>query len=120
MTNFNERFNNAIDMVKLEKAVELSKRDSRFKEIFNIIFLKCKTVGFIDDVDRKNNTYKYKWLSIVIDIHLTAMMLTDLLDENDIPMDSDMIREDNFIKANQILENIILYLVASVPKLNGK
>ncbi|MBY8291177.1 hypothetical protein [Vibrio parahaemolyticus] len=116
MMNFNERFNNAIDIVKLEKAVELSKRDSRFKEIFNIVFLKCKTVGFIDDVDRKNNTYKYKWLSIVIDIHLTAMMLADLIDDNDIPMDSEMIQKDNEEKSKEIIESIILYLIASVPK----
>ncbi|EGU38791.1 hypothetical protein VII00023_14956 [Vibrio ichthyoenteri ATCC 700023] len=114
--NFLDRLNSTIDDVKLDAAKELSDRDRRYKDILSLIVQHCKNVGFINSQDVNDKTIKYEWLCLVVDIHLTAIMLTDQIDGNDIPMDSKIIQEDNEAKAKQILESIVLYLVAASPK----
>ncbi|MGF1908791.1 hypothetical protein L4C38_05005 [Vibrio kasasachensis] len=114
--NFLDKLNSTIDDVKLDEAKELARRDRRYKDILSIIIQHCENVGFINEQDVKDRANKYKWLCLVVDIHLTAIMLTDQIDGNDIPMNSEMIKDDNEAKAKQILESIVLKLVAASPK----
>ncbi|PMN52655.1 hypothetical protein BCT31_13875 [Vibrio lentus] len=114
--NFLDKLNSTIDDVKLDAAKELADRERRYKDILSLIVKCCENVRFINSQDIKDNTNKYEWLCSVVDVHLTAIMLTDQIDGNDIPMDSEIIQEDNEAKAKQILESIVLYLVAASPK----
>ncbi|QET61109.1 hypothetical protein FOB75_09400 [Vibrio parahaemolyticus] len=109
-----------IGEAKLEAAKELSRRDSRYKEILSLVVAYCEDVGFINNDDEKIKSKRLVWLSLVVDIHLTSILLTDKIDGNDIPMDSEMIKEDNESKARQIIENMIVHLIASIPKLAFK
>ncbi|GLR74779.1 hypothetical protein [Aliivibrio sifiae] len=113
---FIDKLNSSFDELKLDAAKELVNRDRRYKDILSIISRYCENVSFINGQDIKDRTNKYEWLCSVVDIHLTATMLTDQIDGNDIPMDSEIIKEDNEAKAKQILESIVLYLVAASPK----
>ncbi len=107
----------SIDSSKLEVAKELSKRDSRYNEILSIVVSYCERAGFIDNKDEKKKSRRLLWLSVIVDIHLTSILLTDQIDGNDIPMNIEMIKEDNESKAKQIIENMLIHLVASSPKL---
>ncbi|MEC6799286.1 hypothetical protein VXS03_19755 [Photobacterium sp. S4TG1] len=114
--NFLDKLNSTIDDVKLDAAKELSDRDRRYKNILSLIVKYCENVRFINSQDINDKTNKYEWLCSVVDIHLTAIMLTDQIDGNDIPMNSEMIKEDNEAKAKQILESIVFKLVSASPK----
>ncbi|MEZ8088123.1 hypothetical protein [Vibrio sp. 1S139] len=119
---FLDSINIGIDRSKLKAAKELSKRDRRYKDILSMVISYCEEVEFIKDKDKdkKERTHKFEWLCSVVDIHLSAIMLNDQIDGNDIPMDTEMIQEDNESKAKQIVESIALYLVAASPKLKCK
>lgn len=115
--NFLDRINVGVDRSKLEAAKEISKRECRYKDILSIVITLCENVKFIDDKDKVKRTQKFEWLCSIVDIHLTAIMLNDQIDGNDIPMDYEMIQEDNESKAKQIIESIALHLVSVSPKL---
>ncbi|EGQ7975778.1 hypothetical protein I7Z51_004781 [Vibrio parahaemolyticus] len=116
--DFVDKLNSNIYEIKINAAKELSNRDCRYKDILSIIVHYCNKASFINNKDVSDRTDKYKWLCFVVDIHLIAIMLTDQIDGNDIPMDSEMIKEDNEAKAKQILESIVLKLVSGSPKLD--
>ncbi|NVO99820.1 hypothetical protein HWA77_06300 [Photobacterium damselae subsp. damselae] len=116
--DFVDKLNLNFDETKINAAKELANRDCRYKDILSIIVNYCNKASFINNKDVSDRTDKYKWLCFVVDIHLIAIMLTDQIDGNDIPMDSEMIKEDNEAKAKQILESIVLKLVSSSPKPN--
>lgn len=114
---FINRINEGVDKSKLKAAKEVSKRERRYKDILSIVISYCEKVKFINDKDQVDRTMKFEWLCSVVDIHLTTIMLNDQIDENDIPMDYEMIQEDNESKAKQITESISLYILAASPKL---
>lgn len=114
---FLEKINVGIDREKLKAAEDLSKRERRYKEILSLVINYCEKVDFINNKDREDISQKIKWLCLMVDTHLTALMLNDQIDGNDIPMDSIMIQEDNENKARQIVESVALHLVAASPKI---
>ncbi|OQQ07838.1 hypothetical protein BK411_10795 [Vibrio splendidus] len=115
---FLDRINVGIDREKLKAAEDLSKRERRYKDILSVVIKYCEKVEFVRNEDIKEKTHKFEWLCSVVDIHLTAIMLNDQIDGNDIPMDDYMIQEDNESKAKQIVESIALYLVAASPRID--
>lgn len=114
--NFLDKINSGISKSKIEVANQLAQRSNRYSEILSIIIIYCKDVEFITNKDIKEKSRKFRWLCSVTDIHLTSMMLMDQIDGNDVPMNSEMIKEDNKNKAKQITESIALYLIAESPK----
>ncbi|HCE2477628.1 TPA: hypothetical protein NGT97_005316 [Vibrio parahaemolyticus] len=114
--NFVDKLNSTIDTIRIDAAKEFTRRECRYKDILSIVIQYCENIDFINSQDVKNRTNKYEWLCLVVDINLIAIMLTDQIDGNDIPMNSEMIKEDNEAKAKQILESIVLKLVSASPK----
>ncbi|EJI1393184.1 hypothetical protein HJ101_17835 [Vibrio parahaemolyticus] len=114
--DFVDKLNSNLNSVKIEKEIISNQRNIRYNEILELVLEVCEKVGFTNMTDRERNSKKYRWICIVVDINLTSMMLIDQIDENDIPMNSDMIREDNYAKAKVIVEKIAVYTIESVPK----
>lgn len=117
---FLDRINIGIDRSRLKAAGDLSKRERRYKEILSMVINYCEKVEFINDKDREEKSQKFKWLCLMVDTHLTAIMLNDQIDGNDIPMDMEMIQEDNENKARQIVESVALHLISASPKIELK
>ncbi|WP_140257958.1 hypothetical protein, partial [Vibrio parahaemolyticus] len=111
--DFVDKLNSTIDTIKMDAAKKLVRREHRYNDILSIVIQHCESIDFINRQDIKNRTNKYEWLCLVVDINLTAIMLADQIDGNDIPMNSEMIQEDNEAKAKQILESIVFKLVSA-------
>ncbi|WP_431786523.1 hypothetical protein [Vibrio harveyi] len=99
--NFVDKLNSMLETSEIENNIELSKRDTRYHDILEIIITSCKNAGLISCDDINSCSDIYLWICAMVNIHLMSMMLIDQIDENDVPMDSMMIKEDNINKAKK-------------------
>ncbi|HGF4961101.1 TPA: hypothetical protein ACF33V_003499 [Vibrio parahaemolyticus] len=96
-----------------------NKKKFKLPEILDKVIGVCVNTEFITSEDIECKSKKYEWICSFVDIHLTAMAITDYLDGNDIPKSNEDYDIDNELKAKVILEQIASKILLSSPNLTS-
>ncbi|HCG5682349.1 TPA: hypothetical protein ACOJPC_004182 [Vibrio fluvialis] len=96
---------------------EKREKQHRFPKILDNVLKVCIYAEFITQHDIDNSTKLYEWIFDFVDSHVTAMVITDYLDGNDIPKNESDYYMDNELKAKIILEEIAKKIILSTPSL---